>query len=320
MRYLVTGGAGFVGSHLCEALLARGDEVICLDNFNDYYSPQRKHRNVAAAREHPAFTLISADIREDEAIDAAFAAHRPDKVAHIAAMGSISYSVRHPKLYEEVNIRGTINILDAARRYDTRGVVLASTSSIYGRTDKIPFVETDSTDRPLAPYPASKKADEVIAAAYNTSYGLPCICVRFFNVYGPRGRPDMTPYMFTDAIAHDRPITLYDGGRPRRDWTYIDDIIAGVVAALDADFGYEIFNLGRGQPVVMRDFVTIIERLVGKRAQIVEAPLPPNEALVTYADVGKARRLLGYDPRISIEEGMGRFWRWFQDEVLQAER
>ena len=316
MRYLVTGGAGFVGSHLADALLARGNEVVCVDNFSDYYSPARKRSNIAGALAQPGYTLVEADIRDDAAIDAAFATHRPDKVAHMAAMGSISYSVRHPKLYEEVNIRGTLNVLDAARRYQAQGIVLASTSSIYGRTDKIPFVETDSTDRPLAPYPASKKADEVIAAAYHTSYGLPSICVRFFNVYGPRGRPDMTPYMFTDAIAHGRPITLYDGGRPRRDWTYVDDIVAGIVAALDADVGYEIFNLGRGQPVVMRDFVTTIERLVGKQAQIVEAPLPANEALVTYADVGKARKLLGYDPQVSIEAGLERFWAWYQAEVL----
>jgi UDP-glucuronate 4-epimerase len=319
MRYLVTGGAGFVGSHLADALLARGDEVICIDNFNDYYSPARKRRNVAKSLEHPGYTLIEADIRDDAAIDSAFAAHRPDKVAHIAAMGSIPYSVRHPKLYEEVNIRGTLNILDAARRHTARGLVLASTSSVYGRTEKIPFVETDSTDRPLAPYPASKKATEVLAAAYTTSYGLPCICVRFFNVYGPRGRPDMTPYMFTDAIVRDQPITLYDGGHPRRDWTYVDDIVAGVVAALDADCGYEIFNLGRGQPVVMRDFVTIIERLVGRPAQIVDAPLPANEAPVTYADIGKAQRQLGYQPRVAIEEGLARFWQWYQEEVLPHE-
>jgi UDP-glucuronate 4-epimerase len=316
MRYLVTGGAGFVGSHLADALLARGNEVVCVDNFSDYYSPARKRSNIARALAQPGYTLVEADIRDDAAVDAAFATYQPDKVAHMAAMGSISYSVRHPKVYEEVNIRGTLNVLDAARRHQAHGVVLASTSSIYGRTDKIPFVETDSTDRPLAPYPASKKADEVIAAAYNTSYGLATICVRFFNVYGPRGRPDMTPYLFTDAIAHGRPITLYDGGRPRRDWTYVDDIVAGIVAALDADVSYEIFNLGRGQPVVMRDFVTIIERLVGKQAQIVDAPLPANEALVTYADVGKAREMLGYDPHVSIEDGLERFWVWYQAEVL----
>jgi UDP-glucuronate 4-epimerase len=316
MRYLVTGAAGFIGSHLADTLLARGDEVICVDNFNDYYSPERKRRNIAGALEQPGYTLIEGDIRDEAVIDAAFVTYRPDKVAHIAAMGSIPYSVRYPKLYEEVNIRGTLNILDAARRYDARGVVLASTSSIYGRTDKVPFVETDSSDRPLAPYPASKKADEIIAAAYNASYGLPCTCLRFFNVYGPRGRPDMTPYMFTDAIAHERSITLYDSGRPRRDWTYVDDIIVGVVAALDADLSYEVFNLGRGQPVMMRDFVTLVERLVGKQARLVDAALPSNEASVTYADIGKARNLLGYHPRVSIEEGLERFWDWYQAEVL----
>jgi UDP-glucuronate 4-epimerase len=313
--YLVTGGAGFIGSHLCESLLRRGERVICVDNFNDYYSPARKRSNLAWAIAQPGFTLVEADIRDDAAIDEIFATHRPDRVAHIAAMGSISYSVRYPKLYDDVNIRGTLNILDAARRNDTRGVVLASTSSVYGRTDKIPFVETDSTDRPLAPYPASKKATEVLTAAYHVSYGLPATCVRFFNVYGPRGRPDMTPYMFTEALAQGRPIKLYDGGRPRRDWTYIDDIIAGVMAALEQERGYEIFNLGRGQPVMMRDFVTIIERLVGRRAEIIDAPLPANEAPVTYADVTRARQMLGYDPQVSIDEGLTRFWNWYRQEA-----
>lgn len=314
--YLVTGGAGFIGSHLCEKLLARGDAVVNVDNFNDYYSPDRKRRNIAVALDHPHYTLVEGDLRDGALLTQIFARYRPDKVAHIAAMGSIPYSVQHPQLYEEVNIRGTLNVLDAARSVGVRGVVLASTSSVYGRTEKIPFVETDSTDRPLAPYPASKKATEILAAAYYTSYGLPCTCVRFFNVYGPRGRPDMTPYMFTHAILHQRPIKLYDNGAPQRDWTYIDDIIAGVIAALDADLGYDIFNLGRGQPVVMRDFVTIIERLVGERAEIINAPLPANEALVTYADVSKAHSMLGYAPQVSIEEGLARFWTWYKREVL----
>ncbi len=318
--YLVTGGAGFIGSHLCDTLLERDQRVICLDNFNDYYSPGRKRRNIAAALEHPQFTLLDADIRDDETLDQIFATYRPDRVAHLAAMASVSYSVRHPKVYEEVNIRGTLNVLDAARRNNVRNVVMASTGSIYGRTDKIPFVETDSTDRPLAPYPASKKASEVLAACYHNAYGLQCISVRFFNVYGPRGRPDMTPYMFTDAIAHGRSITLYDGGRPRRDWTYIGDIVEGVAAALDADLGYEVINLGRGQPVVMRDFVTIIEQLVGKPATIIDAPLPISEAPVIYADVSKAQRLLAYNPRVAVHEGLTRLWNWYQQELEEFKR
>lgn len=318
--YLVTGGAGFIGSHLCDTLLKCDKRVICLDSFNDYYSPERKRRNIAAALEHPQFTLLEADIRDDAALDHIFATYRPDRVAHLAAMASVSYSVRHPKMYEEVNVRGTLNVLDAARRNNVRGVVMASTGSIYGRTEKIPFVETDPTDRPLAPYPASKKASEVLAACYHNAYGLQCISVRFFNVYGPRGRPDMTPYMFTDAIANDRPITLYDSGRPRRDWTYVGDIVAGVAAALEADLGYEIINLGRGKPVVMRDFVTIIEQLVGKQATIIDAPLPVSEAPVIYADVSKAQQLLGYSPNISVNDGMAQLWDWYQQEREELKR
>ncbi len=313
--YLVTGGAGFIGSHLCDALLARHDRVICVDNFSDFYDPARKRRNIAAASSSPDFEVIEADIRDDQQLEEIVAAYRPDKIAHIAAMASVAYSVRHPKIYADVNVRGTLNVLEAARQHGCKGLVIASTSSIYGRTEKIPFVETDTTDRPLAPYPASKKAAEVLAAAYFNSYGLSSTCVRFFNVYGPRGRPDMTPYMFTDAIANGRPITLYDGGRPRRDWTYVGDIVAGLVAALEVDLGYEIINLGRGQPVMMRDFVTIIEELVDQEAQIMHAPLPVSEPEVTYADVTRARVLLGYDPQVSVAEGLANLWTWYKQEM-----
>ncbi len=313
--YLVTGGAGFIGSHLCDALLARGDRVICIDNFNDFYDPARKRRNIAAAMASPNFELIAGDIRDDQQLDEVVATYRPDKIAHIAAMASVSYSVHYPKVYADVNVRGTLNVLDAARKNSCKGVVIASTSSIYGRTEKIPFVETDPTDLPLAPYPASKKAAEVLAAAYFNSYGLASTCVRFFNVYGPRGRPDMTPYMFTDAISNGRPITLYDGGQPRRDWTYVADIVAGLVAALETDLGYEILNLGRGQPVLMRDFVTIIEELVDREAQIVHAPLPVSEPTVTYADITKARDLLRYNPQVSVDEGLANLWSWYKEEM-----
>ena len=316
MSILVTGAAGFIGSHVTQAILSRGERVIGLDNLNDYYSPARKRANLAEIGESPAFRCVEGDIRDMDTLRALFAAERPHSIVHLAAMAAVPYSMKYPLLYEDVNVRGTLNLLEMAREFNVHKFVLASTSSIYGHTDKIPFVETDSTDRPLAPYPATKKAGEVLAYTYYHLYGVKCAALRFFNVYGPRGRPDMGPWKFTEAILNEREFTLYDEGRPRRDWTFINDIVSGILAAADANIEYEIFNLGRGEPVVNRDFVTLLERLVGKPARWKNAPLPPTEMVVTFADTSKARRMLGYLPRISIEEGLTRFWEWYQISIL----
>src|SRR5262245_15951255 len=222
MRYLVTGGAGFVGSHLGDALLARGDQVICVDNFNDYYSPARKRRNIAAALDHAGYTLVEGDFRDLAAMEQVFAAHRPDRVAHIGAMAGPRPSVERPLLYEEVNVRGTGNLLELAGGYDVKGFVFASTSSVYGAAPT-PWSEDLSTDRPLSPYAATKKAAEVLAYTFHYLYNMPTRVVRFFTVYGPRGRPDMTPYLFVDAMVKHKPITLFNGGvGVHRDWTYVD--------------------------------------------------------------------------------------------------
>ena len=312
MTILVTGAAGFIGSHVAQALLARGERVIGLDNLNDYYAPARKRANLAEIGASPAFRFVIGDIRDTEALRALFAAERPGKIIHLAAMPGIPYSMKNPLLYEEVNTRGTLNLLEMAREFAVGKFVLASTSSIYGDTDKIPFVETDPTDRPLAPYPATKKACEVLTYTYYHLYDLKCAVLRFFNVYGPRGRPDMTPFKFSEAIVNGREFTLYDAGRPRRDWTFVGDIVSGILAAAEADLGYEIFNLGRGEPVTMHDFVAVLEELIGKPARWKDAPLPPTDLAVTFADTSKAQRMLGYSPRISVEQGLARFWEWFQ--------
>lgn len=318
MRYLVTGGAGFIGSHLCDALLARGDEVICLDNFNDYYAPRRKRRNVAIAASRPGFTLVDGDFRDYGAMERLFQQHRPESIAHLGAMAGPRPSMERPLLYEEVNIRGSMILMELAGRYGAQGFVLASTSSVYGRSPT-PWSEDAPTDRPLSPYAATKKAAEVLAYTYHNQYRLPTRVVRFFTVYGPRGRPDMTPYLFVDAMVDGRPITLFEGGvGVHRDWTYVDDVVAGVVAALDSDLPFEIFNLGNSSPVQLRDFVAALERVTGMSATIESRPLPSADPPITYADVTKARRLLGYNPRMSIEEGLERFWEWYQVEVLDA--
>ncbi len=318
MTILVTGAAGFIGSHVTQALVGRGERVIGLDNLNDYYSPARKRANLAEIGESPDFKFIEGDIRDTDKLSTLFTSERPSTIIHLAAMPAVPYSMKYPLLYEDVNVRGTLALLEMAREFNAHKFVSASTSSIYGHTEKIPFVETDPTDRPLAPYPATKKAGEVLAYTYHHLYGLQCAVLRFFNVYGPRGRPDMAPWKFTEAILAEREFALYDEGRPRRDWTFISDIVSGILAAADTDMQYEIFNLGRGEPVVNRDFVTILERLIGKPARWKNAPLPPTEMTVTFADTSKAQRMLGYSPRVSVEEGLDKFWSWYRTRMLQA--
>jgi len=312
MRILVTGAAGFIGSNLAEALLQRGDTVAGLDNFNDYYSPARKRANAAALAAYPAFTLHEADLRDEDAVKDILAEGRFDAVAHLGAMANVRYSIERAPLYTDVNIRGTVNVLEGARLAGTPHIVFASTSSVYGKTEQLPFVETDPLGQPLAPYPASKIAGELMGYTYHNLFGLSFTAVRFFSVYGPRGRPDMMPYMITDSIVHDKTFKLYDAGEMWRDWTYVGDIVQGVIAALEMPLGYERVNLGRGEPVRMADFVALVERLVGKPARMDTPPAPASEPPVTYADITKARTLLGYDPHVSVEEGMTRFWEWYK--------
>jgi UDP-glucuronate 4-epimerase len=319
MRYLVTGGAGFIGSHLSEALLLRGDEVICVDNFNDYYSPARKRRNVARALELPGYTLLEADFRDLAAMEHVFTTYRPTKIAHLGAMAGPRPSVEQPLLYEEVNVRGTINLLELSRRHEVKGFVLASTSSVYGLAPT-PWTEDLPANQPLSPYAATKRAAELLAYTLHYLHGVPTRVVRFFTVYGPRGRPDMTPYLFVDAMLKDRPITLFNGGvGVYRDWTYIDDIVAGVVAALDADLAFDTFNLGNSSPLQLSDFVALLERITGHQAIVETRPLSPAEPPTTYANIDKARRVLGFQPRTSVEEGLARFWQWYRAEVLPYE-
>lgn len=319
MRVLVTGAAGFIGSHLCEALLARGDEVVAVDDFNPFYAPERKRANAAGLRDHARCRLLELDIRDADAVERAFDAGPPQAVAHLAAHGNVRYSIGRARLYTDVNLVGSVNLLEAARARGTSRFVFASTSSVYGAGERLPFVETDPCNRPLAPYPATKKAVEVLGYSYHRLYEMDFTALRFFSVYGPRGRPDMMPYTVTDRIARGEEIVLFDAGRLERDWTYVDDVVAGVVAALDRPLGYEVVNLGRGRPVRMSRFVEIVERLVGREARLVGQPAPPSEPPVTCADISKARRLLGYDPRTPVEEGLARLWSWYREAVLGDE-
>ena len=245
MTILVTGAAGFIGSNLTETLLNRGEEVVAIDNFNDYYDPARKRANVAGFKNQPKLHFYEEDIRHAEAIEQIFAQHKPKAVAHLGAYGGVRYSIGRAKLYTDVNIVGTVNLLEAARQTGIEVFVFASTSSVYGHTTQLPFIETDPCNLPLAPYPASKKAGEVMGYTYHNLHQMNFTAVRFFSVYGPRGRPDMMPFMVTDRIVKGEEIKLFDAGQMKRDWTYVDDIVSGIIAALERPLGYEIINLGR---------------------------------------------------------------------------
>jgi UDP-glucuronate 4-epimerase len=311
MKILVTGAAGFIGSHVAQRLLQRGDVVVGLDNFAPNYPRARKEANLKEYASHDRFTFVEADIRDAQAMRDLFEAQKFDRVMHLAAMGNVRYSIEHAQEYTAVNIGGTVNLLEAARLSGIRYFVFASTSSAYGNAP-IPFVETQSVAQPLAPYPATKIACEVMAYTYHVAFGMKCTGLRFFNVYGPRGRPDMMPFEFTRKILAGETLRIFDEGRPQRDWTFIDDNVNGVIAAIDAGFDYELINLGRGQPIVLSRFIEIIEQLVGRKAVIEHAPLPPTEPTITYANIEKAERLLGYHPKISIDEGLAKFYEWYQ--------
>jgi UDP-glucuronate 4-epimerase len=317
MNVLITGAAGFIGSHVVEALLARGESVSGLDNFNDYYSPIRKRANIALFAQNPRFTLYEADVRNTEGMTRICAEDEFDVVVHLAALAGVRYSIERGPLYADVNVHGTVNMLEAARQAEIPHFVFASTSSVYGRTGKLPFREDDPLGHPLAPYPATKIAGEVMGHAYYNLFDLSFVALRFFSVYGPRGRPDMMPYHVTDCIVHERELTLYEAGDMYRDWTYVDDVVSGILAAVDRPAGYQAMNLGRGEPVRMAEFVRLVEKLVGKRAWMRTPPAPASEPPITYADIGKARDLLDYHPTVSVDEGMRRFWEWYQAEVLE---
>ncbi len=313
---LITGGAGFIGSTLADALLRRGDRVITVDNFEPYYDPARKRTNIKGQLDHPNYTFIEADIRDRDGVMDIFREHQPGRVAHIAAMAGVRYSIERATEFTQVNTQGSINVLDAARAVEVDNVVMASTSSIYGQTEQIPFSEDQPTDHPLAPYPASKKAAELMAHAYHNLFDMNITALRFFTVYGPRVRPDMMAHMVMERTLRGETIPLFNGGDFKRDWTYVDDIVRGVVAAIDTPLGFEIMNIGRGEPVHLLEFIQVLEELIGQPVPWESKPAPASEPPITYASIEKARRLLSYDPQISIGEGLARTWAWYQQEIM----
>lgn len=315
MKILVTGAAGFIGSHLAEKLAQRGEVVVGLDNFNDIvYPAQPKRENAARLARYPNIRLLEADVRDRERVLALFAAEQFDAVAHLAALAGVRNAVKYPNLYVDVNYNGSQNLMDGARLHNVANFVFASTSSVYGNTQRIPFVEDDPCDRPLQPYAAAKRGIEILGHTYHYLFGLNFTAIRFFSVYGPQGRPDMMAYKLAESITKRTALPYYNNGEMYRDWTYVGDITDGVVAAIQKPLGYEIMNLGRGEPILLKAFVAEMERLAGQKANLIPQPKPAADVVQNFADISKASRLLGYQPHIPFTEGIARFWAWYTEK------
>lgn len=315
MNILVTGGAGFIGSHLAERLLGRGDKVVALDNLNDYYDPRIKQRNLEPALRASTYAFVQGDILDVPLLDRVFGETAFDVIVHLAARAGVRPSLEQPLLYEQVNCIGTLNLLEQARKRGIKRVVFASSSSVYGNVKTIPFREDARVDRPVSPYAATKAAGELYGHNYFHLYGISVTALRFFTVYGPRQRPDMAIHKFTALIDQGKPIPFYGDGSTERDYTYYSDIIDGVVASIDRDLGFEIINLGESRTTKLSELVAIIEDSLGKKAVLEKLPMQPGDVIMTCADISKARRLLDYHPSTTVKEGVKNFVDWYRTVV-----
>lgn len=311
---LVTGGAGFIGSHLIEALLSRGEEVICLDNFDNFYDPEIKKKNMAGFLKKTNFKLIKGDIRDEKTVASIFDSFAVEKVVHLAARAGVRASLKDPLLYAEVNIGGTLRLLEFARGKNIKSFILGSSSSIYGLNAKVPFSEGDSLEAPISPYAVSKIAAEFFSRLYNRLYGLPVIILRFFTVYGPRQRPEMAIHRFTELMDKGEEIPLFGGGETERDYTYVSDIVSGILACLSENFSFEIFNLGDSRAIKLSYLISLLEAELGKRARIKNLGPQAGDVPITYADITRAREKLAYEPKVQIEEGIRKFVAWYKEQ------
>ncbi len=307
---LITGGAGFIGSHLTERLLSRGDRVVVVDDFNDHYLPALKRHNLSDVLDDPNFTLVECDIRDAGAITQVLNGHDVSRVVHLAAYAGVRASIEQPLLYEEVNVRGTLNVLEACREADIENLLVASSSSVYGASSRLPYREDDPADRPISPYAATKRSAELLCHTYHHLYDIPITCVRFFTVYGPRQRPDMAFHTFARNITEGNPIKAFGDGSTRRDYTFVSDIVDGLTAAVDRPQPFETVNFGNTKTVELRRVLEIFQELF-EGVQIEYASEQPGDVKVTHSDVSKARKLFGYEPKVDVEEGIARFHEWF---------
>ncbi len=313
---LVTGAAGFIGSHTSQLLLKKGYQVVGLDEINDYYDPKWKEQNLRELLVNPDFTFIKADIRDLAKLEQLIAKYNLAGIIHLAARAGVRPSIEQPLLYEEVNVRGTLNLLEIARKKGIKQFVFASSSSVYGNQNKTPFSEIDPVNEPISPYAATKKAGEMLCHTYSHLFKINCICLRFFTVYGPQGRPDMAPYIFTKAILQGQAIKKFGSGENKRDYTYVDDIVSGVVASLELNRQFEIINLGNSQPISLNEFIVTLEKVTGLKMQIEQLPMQAVDVEQTFADINKAQKLLGYQPRTDFVTGIKQFVKWYRENRL----
>lgn len=331
MKVLVTGAAGFIGMHTSERLLARGDDVVGLDNINDYYDPQIKLDRLARLEPHPAFRFVKMDVADRAGMERLFAEEKFDKVIHLAAQAGVRYSLQNPHAYIDSNIVGFMNILEGCRHNQVQHLTYASSSSVYGGNTKMPFSEHDSVDHPISMYAATKKANELMAHTYSHLYGLPTTGLRFFTVYGPWGRPDMALFLFTKAMLEGKPIDVFNHGKMQRDFTFVDDIVEGVIrvtdrnAAADPDYDadqadparssapYRVFNIGNQGPVELMSFINAIEKALGITAEKNMLPIQPGDVPATFADVSELSEWTGFHPGTKVEDGVARFVAWYRD-------
>lgn len=312
MKVLVTGGAGFIGFYVAKALRERGDEVVAIDNFNDYYDPSLKEARAEILRKLGCIVLW-VDVADSSAMDELFLEHRFDRVCHLAAQAGVRYSLENPLSYERSNVLGTLNILEMCRKHDVKHLVFASSSSVYGDRGNVPFSENDRVDSPVSIYAATKKSNEEMAYAYHHLYGLNCFGLRFFTVYGAWGRPDMACYLFTDKIVDGKAIDVYNNGELSRDFSHITDITDGVIRAIDKCVGFEVINLARGKAVSLMEFIGAIEKSLGMKAEMNMLGMQKGDVHMTYADITKARKLLGYEPKMDLQEGVDDFVSWYKE-------
>lgn len=319
-RVLVTGGAGFIGSHLVDRLLCRGDDVYVLDNFNSFYDPAIKRHNIRQHLEYDHYTLVEGDLRNPADLDKLFHLAPFDTIVHLAAMAGVRPSLEHPSVYMDVNVTGTQRLIErmVATSPGTR-LVFGSSSSVYGNRSGERFLETDRTDQPLSPYAASKVAGELLSYAAHHTAGVPVVCLRFFTVFGPRQRPDLAIHKFCRLIDRGEPIEIYGDGTSKRDYTYVQDIIDGIERAMDFPFsGYEIINLGRSEPLVLKDMIACLEQSLGKKAKPLFKPVAIGDMPYTYASIDKARQLLSYEPSTSVAQGIDEFVTWYRNRQVAA--
>jgi UDP-glucuronate 4-epimerase len=312
MKFLVTGGAGFIGSHVCERLLRDGHHVWIFDDLNDFYDPGIKRRTLQEVQAGKPCTFAQGDLTDVRAVNDLFASVKFDQVIHLAARAGVRPSLEQPALYQRVNVEGTVNILEAARKTGVKKLTIASSSSVYGVNAKVPFSESDPIFSAISPYAASKLACEALGHTYHHVYGLDIAMLRFFTVYGPRQRPDLAIHKFTKLIDAGKPIPVFGDGSTARDHTFISDIVEGVIACTQKEFGFETFNLGESQTVKLSELIALIESALGKKAIIDRQPLQPGDVPITFADISKARRMLGYNPQVKAGQGIPLFVDWFR--------